>query len=120
MTHHRTYIAIDLKSFYASVECVDRGLDPLTTNLVVADVSRTDKTICLAVSPSLKSYGIGGRARLFEVVQRVREVNNERKRATGWRMTGKSYKDPELKANPSLELDPPRPELRGRSHSQGT
>ena len=96
----RTYIAIDLKSFYASVECVDRGFDPLTTNL------------CLAVSPSLKAYGIGGRARLFEVVQRVREVNNERKRSAGWRMTGKSYNDPELKANPSLELDyiaaPPR------------
>ena len=108
----RTYIAIDLKSFYASVECVDRGLDPLTTNLVVADVSRTEKTICLAVSPSLKAYGIGGRARLFEVVQRVRDVNNERKRAAGWKMTGKSYNDPELKANPSLELDyiaaPPR------------
>ena len=108
----RTYIAIDLKSFYASVECVDRGFDPLTTNLVVADVSRTEKTICLAVSPSLKAYGIGGRARLFEVVQRVREVNNERKRSAGWRMTGKSYNDPELKANPSLELDyiaaPPR------------
>ena len=108
----RTYITIDLKSFYASVECVDRGFAPLTTNLVVADVSQTEKTICLAVSPSLKAYGIGGRARLFEVVQRVREVNNERKRATGWRMTGKSYNDPELKANPSLELDyiaaPPR------------
>ena len=121
----RTYIAIDLKSFYASVECVDRGFDPLTTNLVVADVSRTEKggprdyrvsrggsPICLAVSPSLKAYGIGGRARLFEVVQRVREVNNERKRSAGWRMTGKSYNDPELKANPSLELDyiaaPPR------------
>ena len=71
----RAYIAIDLKSFYASVECVDRGLDPLTTNLVVADVSRTEKTICLAVSPSLKAYCIGGRARLFEVVQRMREVN---------------------------------------------
>ncbi|MBQ8157516.1 MAG: hypothetical protein IJ081_00665 [Prevotella sp.] len=70
----RTYIAIDLKSFYASVECVDRGLDPLTTNLVVADVSRTEKTICLAVSPSLKAYGIGGRARLFEVVQKAREI----------------------------------------------
>ena len=67
----RKYIAIDLKSFYASVECVDRGLDPLTTNLVVADESRTDKTICLAVSPSLKAYGIGGRARLFEVKQKV-------------------------------------------------
>jgi len=112
MSEQRTYIAIDLKSFYASVECVDRGLDPLTTNLVVADVSRTEKTICLAVSPSLKSYGIGGRARLFEVVERVRDVNIERKRAAGWKMTGKSYNDPELKANPSLELDyiaaPPR------------
>lgn len=74
----RTYIAIDLKSFYASVECVERGLDPLTTNLVVADASRTEKTICLAVSPSLKAYGIGGRARLFEVVQRLKEVNLER------------------------------------------
>ena len=73
MSEQRTYIAIDLKSFYASVECVDRGLDPLTTNLVVADVSRTEKTICLAVSPSLKAYGIGGRARLFEVVQKARE-----------------------------------------------
>ena len=108
----RSYIAIDLKSFYASVECVDRGLDPLTTNLVVADVSRTEKTICLAVSPSLKVYGIGGRARLFEVVQRVREVNNERKRASGWRMSGKSFNDLELQANPDLELDyiaaPPR------------
>ena len=108
----RTYIAIDLKSFYASVECVDRGLDPLTTNLVVADVSRTEKTICLAVSPSLKAYGIGGRARLFEMVQRVREVNNERKRTAGWRMMGKSYNESELKAHPDLELDyiaaPPR------------
>lgn len=74
------YIAIDLKSFYASVECADRGLDPLTTNLVVADARRTEKTICLAVSPSLKSYGIGGRARLFEVVQRVREINADRLR----------------------------------------
>ena len=74
----RTYIAIDLKSFYASVECIERGLDPLTTNLVVADASRTEKTICLAVSPSLKKYGIPGRARLFEVVQKVREVNIER------------------------------------------
>ncbi len=108
----RTYIAIDLKSFYASVECVDRGLDPLTTNLVVADVSRTEKTICLAVSPSLKAYGIAGRARLFEVVQRVRDVNNERKRAAGWRMTGKSYNDLQLKTHPDFELDyiaaPPR------------
>ena len=77
MEQRRTYIAIDLKSFYASVECVDRGLDPLTTNLVVADVSRTEKTICLAVSPSLKAYGIGGRARLFEVVQKAREHHFE-------------------------------------------
>ncbi|MCR4574237.1 MAG: DNA methylase, partial [Lentisphaeria bacterium] len=74
----RTYIAIDLKSFYASVECVDRRLDPLATNLVVADESRTEKTICLAVSPSLKAYGIPGRARLFEVIQRVKEVNAKR------------------------------------------
>ena len=71
----RTYIAIDLKSFYASVECRERGLDPLDTNLVVADESRTDKTICLAVTPSLKSYGISGRGRLFEVKQRVKEAN---------------------------------------------
>ena len=77
---NRIYIAIDLKSFYASVECVARGRDPLTTNLVVADESRTEKTICLAVSPSLKAYGISGRARLFEAVQRVNEVNRERKR----------------------------------------
>lgn len=77
----RSYIAIDLKSFYASVECVDRGLNPLTANLVVADVSRTEKTICLAVSPALKAYGIAGRARLFEVVQRVREVNRQRSRS---------------------------------------
>lgn len=72
--HSKTYIVIDLKSFYTSVECVERGLNPLTTDLVVADVSRTEKTICLAVSPSLKSYGLPGRARLFEVVQRLREV----------------------------------------------
>ena len=108
----RTYIAIDLKSFYASVECVERGLDPLTTNLVVADASRTEKTICLAVSPSLKAYGIGGRARLFEVVQKVSEVNQERRRKAGWKMTGKSYNDLELKAHPDWELDylaaPPR------------
>ena len=108
----RTYIAIDLKSFYASVECVARGLDPLTTNLVVADKSRTDKTICLAVSPSMKAYGIGGRARLFEVVQRVKEVNFERRRNAGWHFTGKSSNDTELKAHPDWELDyivaPPR------------
>ncbi len=109
----KTYVAIDLKSFYASVECVERDLDPLTTNLVVADKSRTEKTICLAVSPSLKSYGISGRARLFEVVQRIKEVNYERKRGTGrYRMAGKSVSDIELKANPYLEVDyivaPPR------------
>ncbi len=75
----RVYLAIDLKSFYASVECIERGLDPMTTNLVVADQSRTEKTICLAVSPSLKSYGIPGRPRLFEVVQRVKTINEERK-----------------------------------------
>ena len=77
----RTYITIDLKSYYASVECMERGLDPMTTNLVVADLSRTEKTICLAVSPSLKAYGIPGRAWLFEVVERVKEVNAERRRA---------------------------------------
>ena len=99
----RIYIAIDLKSFYASVECVDRGLDPLDTNLVVADKSRTDKTICLAVTPALKSYGVSGRARLFEVVQRVREVNRERRRnAPNRKFTGKSHFDSELKADPSL------------------
>ena len=109
----RTYIAIDLKSFYASVECIDRGLDPLTTNLVVADKSRTEKTICLAVSPSLKAYGIPGRARLFEVVQKVREVNRQRQRsATGGKLTGKSCFAPELKADKTLAVDylvaPPR------------
>ena len=77
-TQAKVYIAIDLKSFYASVECAERGLDPMDTNLVVADASRTEKTICLAVSPSLKAYGIPGRARLFEVVQRVKEVNAAR------------------------------------------
>lgn len=109
----RTYIAIDLKSFYASVECVERGLDPLATNLVVADRSRTEKTICLAVSPSLKAYGIPGRARLFEVEQRIREVNAERRRkAYGHRLTGKSVSDTELKIHQDWEVDyiaaPPR------------
>ena len=109
----RTYIAIDLKSFFASVECVDRGLDSLTTNLVVADVSRTEKTICLAVSPSLKQYGIGGRARLFEVVQRVRDVNCQRQRQVPLhRLTGKSVFDTELQAHPDWAVDyiaaPPR------------
>ena len=101
----KTYIAIDLKSFYASVECSDRGLDPLHTNLVVADKSRTDKTICLAVSPSLKAYGIGGRARLFEVVQSVRRINGERKMHCGGCFKGKSAFDPELKLHPDWELD---------------
>lgn len=109
----RTYIAIDLKSFYASVECVERGLNPLTTNLVVADESRTEKTICLAVSPSLKSYGIPGRPRLFEVIQRVDYVNYGRKLEASFRkLTGKSVSDTELKTNPRLAVDyiiaPPR------------
>lgn len=102
----RTYIAIDLKSFYASVECVDRQLNPLTTNLVVADDERTEKTICLAVSPSLKLYGIPGRARLFEVIQKVRKVNKQRRcLAPSHQFTGKSEKAPELNSNPALELD---------------
>ena len=106
MEKPRTYIAIDLKSFYASVECVERHLDPLTTNLVVADTSRTEKTICLAVSPSLKAYGISGRARLFEVIQRLREVNNERRlQAAGFRLTGKSTSDIELRQHPDWEVD---------------
>lgn len=103
---NKIYVAIDLKSFYASVECVERKLDPLNTNLVVADLSRTEKTICLAVSPSLKSYGISGRARLFEVVQRVKEVNDERtRRAPNRKLTGKSCVYPELAAHPSLAVD---------------
>ncbi len=106
MDTKRTYIAIDLKSFYASAECVDRGLDPLTNNLVVADTSRTDKTICLAVSPSLKAYGIPGRARLFEVIQKVRQINNERKRrARITQFTGKSINADELRQHPDWELD---------------
>ena len=109
----RTYIAIDLKSFYASVECRERGLDPMDTNLVVADESRTDKTICLAVTPSLKSYGISGRGRLFEVKQRVREANTGRRHdAPGHTLEGKSCSFSELQANPKLEIDfliaPPR------------
>ena len=99
------YIAIDLKSFYASVECIDRQLDPLTTNLVVADVSRTEKTICLAVSPSLKAYGIPGRARLFEVISAVKKVNNDRKRRIGGHeFTGSSDNSDALDKNPYLEL----------------
>lgn len=109
----KTYVAIDLKSFYASVECVERGLDPLTTNLVVADASRTDKTICLAVSPSLKAYGIPGRARLFEVIQRVTEVNGIRRGSIrGHKLTGSSWDDRELRQHPEMAVDyitaPPR------------
>lgn len=108
-----TYIAIDLKSFYASVECRERGLDPMSTNLVVADQSRTEKTICLAVSPSLKSYGIPGRPRLFEVVQKIRDINAGRRRlAPGGRLTGSSWDHRELKCHPGLAVDyivaPPR------------
>ena len=102
----RTYLAIDLKSFYASVECAARGLDPLKTNLVVADEERTEKTICLAVSPPLKAYGIGGRARLFEVNERVRQVNAERRqRAPGRTLTGSSCDADALAAQPELALD---------------
>lgn len=102
----KTYIAIDLKSFFASVECVERGLDPLKTNLVVADASRTEKTICLAVSPSLKAYGISGRARLFEVMARVKEINAlKRMDAPRRQLTGSSYDADELSADPALALD---------------
>lgn len=113
--NERKYLCIDLKSFYASVECVERGLDPLTTNLVVADDSRTEKTICLAVTPSLKSYGISGRARLFEVVQKIKEVNYERKyKLYGKEFDGESYDDIVLKNNKHLSVSyitaPPRME----------
>lgn len=109
----RTYIAIDLKSFYASVECRERGLDPMDTNLVVADESRTDKTICLAVTPSLKSYGISGRGRLFEVRQRIKEANAGRQHdAPGYKLEGASHFQSELQTNPKLAIDfiiaPPR------------
>ncbi|MBQ1506507.1 MAG: DNA methylase, partial [Erysipelotrichales bacterium] len=100
----RTYIAIDLKSFYASAECAKMGENPLNTNLVVADESRTDKTICLAVSPSLKSFGIPGRPRLFEVKQTVRKINLERERAYGRPLTGESYYLDELQKDPSKAL----------------
>ena len=103
---NRIYACIDLKSFYASVECKERGLDPLTTNLVVADSQRTEKTICLAVSPSLKSYGIPGRARLFEVVQKVRDANNKRKKVNNiYRFTSKSSNITELNKNKNVEID---------------
>ena len=102
----RTYICIDLKSFYASVECVLRHLDPLTTNLVVADNSRTDKTICLAVTPSLKSYGLSGRSRLFEVIAKVKEVNNERrKNIPSHKFKSKSYNNELVKKDDNVELD---------------
>lgn len=124
MQQEHTYIAIDLKSFYASVECTDKGLDPLTTNLVVADASRTQKTICLAVSPSMKAYGIPGRPRLFEVVQRMKEVNRERSRRISFSgdsvrknadtgqetpgdslFSGSSFSAPELESDPTLKAD---------------
>ena len=102
----KVYAAIDLKSFYASVECKERGLDPITTNLVVADRERTEKTICLAVSPALKAYGIKGRARLFEVDEKVREINYERKlKAPNKKLEGLSINETELKNNPNLKLD---------------
>ena len=120
----KVYIAIDLKSFYASVECADRKYDPLSTNLVVADLSRTEKTICLAVSPSLKKHGISGRARLFEVVERVKEINRERFRKAlrlgvlpkdekgHYHFTSASFDAEALENDPSLELSyivaPPR------------
>ena len=111
--YDKIYIAIDLKSFYASVECQERGLNPLTTNLVVADNTRTEKTICLAVSPALKAYGIPGRARLFEVIEKVKEINAKRKiNAPGHKFTCTSYDDTALKKNSDLELSyiiaPPR------------
>lgn len=102
----RKYVCIDLKSFYASVECVERNLNPLTTNLVVADISRTEKTICLAVSPSLKSFGIKGRPRLFEVNQKVKEINyNRKKRILNKEFIKKSYSLNELFEHDDYELD---------------
>ena len=102
----KQYAAIDLKSFYASVECVDRGLNPLDTLLVVADSSRTEKTICLAVSPALKAYGVPGRARLFEVLEKVKEANQKRRQnAPGKRFTGKSSSAAALAKDPSLAID---------------
>ena len=99
---NRIYACIDLKSFYASVECKERGLDPLTTNLVVADESRTEKTVCLAITPSMKQYGLGGRARLYEVVQKVKEVNYQRKKENYYKpFTNKSVNDLELKKDKS-------------------
>lgn len=110
---NRSYIAIDLKSFYASVECIERGLNPMTTNIVVADAERSEKTICLAVSPSLKSHGISGRPRLFQVVQRINAINAERKcKAPGGRFTGSSFDDNVTASSPEYSVDyivaPPR------------
>lgn len=110
---NKSYIAIDLKSFYASVECVERGLDPMDTNLVVADLSRSEKTVCLAVTPSMKVYGISGRARLFEVMDKVKEINRRRRYQNGGReLKGKSCSEKELKGDPGLSFDyiaaPPR------------
>ena len=103
---NRIYMCIDLKSFYASVECIERGLDPLNTNLVVADASRTEKTVCLAITPTLKQYGLSGRARLYEVVQKVKEVNYKRRKENNYKkFNDKSFVDSELKYNKSLELD---------------
>ena len=102
----KIYMCIDLKSFYASVECIERGLDPLNTNLVVADESRTEKTVCLAITPSLKQYGLGGRARLFEVIQKVKNINYERRKNNNYKkFNSKSYLDSELKKDKTLELD---------------
>mgnify|MGYP000266290327 FL=1 len=106
MEQQRIYAAIDLKSFYASVECVERGLDPLDTCLVVADKSRTDKTICLAVSPALKAFGIPGRPRLFEVIRQVEDLNALRRALRpGRHFTGRSHLYSQLEADPGLELD---------------
>lgn len=105
MDGKRTYVAIDLKSFFASVECVDRGLDPLTTNLVVADITRTEKTICLAVTPSLKSYGISGRARLFEVIQQVKKINNQRRQLARRALTAGGTDNLLVQKDPSVALD---------------
>ena len=106
MVQEKVYIAIDLKSFYASQECVERGLDPMTTNLVVADLSRTEKTICLAVTPALKSFGVPGRPRLFEVVEKVGKINAQRRqKAPGRQFAGKSWDAEALKKDPALALD---------------
>ena len=102
----RSYVCIDLKSFYASVECRQRGLDPMTTLLTVADESRTEKTICLAATPALKAYGISGRARLFEAIEQIKMANAQRRqRAPGRRFVGKSSNADELAENPALEIE---------------